>query len=147
MLDDKQFEEKLALARANAQAIASTHPQATSAFFDADKGSGGKVVIIFNDESEYAFPPKLVQGLEDATSDHLANIEIDPSGLGLHWGELDVDLDIPALMNGIYGSKAWMQQLARKGGESTSDAKVAASRANGRKGGRPRKKALTTAHK
>ena len=62
-------------------------------------------------------------------------------GYGLHWEKLDADLSIPALIVGIFGSKAWMQELARRGGASTSPAKAAAARANGAKGGRPRKSA------
>ncbi|MEH2057197.1 MAG: hypothetical protein V7K97_13770 [Nostoc sp.] len=40
-------------------------------------------------------------------------------------------MSIPALMNGIFGSKKWMAELARKGGSSTSFAKSEASRLNG----------------
>ena len=42
-------------------------------------------------------------------------------------------------MNGIFGTKAWMNELARRAGSVTSPAKAAAARANGAKGGRPRK--------
>ena len=39
----------------------------------------------------------------------------------------------------LFGTKAWMSELARRGGRITSPAKAAAARANGAKGGRPRK--------
>jgi len=39
-------------------------------------------------------------------------------------------------MAGIFGTKTYM---ARRAGQATSPAKVAAARANGAKGGRPRK--------
>lgn len=59
-------------------------------------------------------------------------------GYGLHWEELDVDLSLPGLMAGIFGTRTWM---ARRAGQATSAAKAAAARANGAKGGRPRKAA------
>jgi hypothetical protein len=41
----------------------------------------------------------------------LAYIEITPSGLGLHWPKLDADLYLPSLMEGIFGSPRWMDNL------------------------------------
>lgn len=42
-------------------------------------------------------------------------------------------------MNGVFGTRKWMSELARRAGRATSPAKAAAARANGAKGGRPRK--------
>jgi len=51
-------------------------------------------------------------------------------------------LYVPALVSGIFGTRAWMtRELARAGGRKTSEAKTVAARANGAKGGRPRKAA------
>jgi len=76
--------------------------------------------------------------LEDAADDQLAEIEVLGAGYGLHWESLDVDLSIPGLLAGIFGTSAYM---ARRAGQATSPAKAAAARANGAKGGRPRKMA------
>jgi hypothetical protein len=51
---------------------------------------------------------------------------------------LDVDHYIPALLEGVFGTKRWMSELGRRGGSKTSAAKAAAARENGRRGGRPR---------
>ena len=72
----------------------------------------------------------------------LAEIEITPSGLGLHWPRLDADVYVPGFMKGIYGTRRWMAALlGAEGGKSSSPAKAAAARTNGAKGGRPRKQA------
>jgi hypothetical protein len=85
------------------------------------------------------FPASLMEGLAGALPEDLADIEITPAGLGLHWPKLDADVYIPALLNGIFGSRRWMAaQLGAAGGRVRSKSKSAASRANGRKGGRPR---------
>lgn len=59
-------------------------------------------------------------------------------GYALRWETLDVDFTVPGLLAGIIGTKKYMASLA---GRATSPAKAAAARANGAKGGRPRKAA------
>ena len=54
-----------------------------------------------------SFPVHLLQGLQGATPEQLAEVEISPSGYGLHWESLDADLAVPALMSQIFGSGAW----------------------------------------
>ncbi|MGD0777782.1 MAG: DUF2442 domain-containing protein, partial [Candidatus Solibacter sp.] len=84
--------------------------------------------------------PSDVEGLEDANAAQLSEIEISPSGFGIHFPAVDADLYVPGLLEGILGSKTWMAaRLGQIGGQSRSRAKKAASRANGKLGGRPRK--------
>jgi hypothetical protein len=98
-----------------------------------------RVAVVLN-TGVPSFPVRLAEGLADASPDHLADIEISPAGLGLHWPALDADLYVPALLQGVFGSKSWMARvLGAQGGRARTVAKVAASRENGRKGGRPRK--------
>jgi hypothetical protein len=112
-----------------------SEPRAAAARYDRQSG---RVIVDLTNGCTFAFPPRLAQGLEDATDDQLAAIEILGQGYGLHWEALDVDLSLPGLMAGIFGTKAYM---ARRAGQATSAAKAAAARANGAKGGRPRKSA------
>jgi hypothetical protein len=70
----------------------------------------------------------------------LDEIEISPSGFGIHFPKLDADLYLPAILHGFLGSRKWMaSRLGQAGGKSRSAAKQKASRANGKLGGRPRK--------
>jgi hypothetical protein len=112
-----------------------SEPRAAAARYDR---KAGRIVVDLTNGCTFAFPPRLAQGLEEATDDQLAEVEILGQGYGLHWEALDVDLSLPGLMAGIFGTKAYM---ARRAGQATSAAKAAASRANGAKGGRPRKAA------
>ncbi|KQT86535.1 hypothetical protein ASG60_15765 [Methylobacterium sp. Leaf469] len=113
----------------------STEPRAASASYDRQNGH---VVIVLTNGCTFSFPPRLVQGLESADDDTLADIELLGAGYGLHWGDLDVDMSVPGLLAGIFGTRAFM---AAHAGRATSAAKASASRANGAKGGRPRKSA------
>jgi hypothetical protein len=100
----------------------------------------GRIVVELSNGTAFAFPPAEAQGLEHARPADLDAIEITPEGLGLHFPALDADLYVPALAAGITGSERWMAaRLGSRGGSSRSAAKVAASRENGRRGGRPRK--------
>lgn len=111
-------------------------PRAAAARYDRQHG---RVVIELTNGCTFTFPPQLAQGLENATDDQLAQIEILGPGYGLHWEELDADLSIHGLLTGLFGTKAYM---AKQAGQTKSPAKAAAARVNGAKGGRPRKAAL-----
>jgi hypothetical protein len=115
--------------------IIETEPRAAAAHYDRQLD---RVIVDLTNGCAFAFPPRIAQGLEQATPEQLAGVEILGMGYGLHWGAVDVDLSIPGLMAGIFGTKAYM---ARRAGQATSPAKAAAARANGTKGGRPRKTA------
>jgi hypothetical protein len=103
----------------------------------------GRVIVMLNTGVELAFPAGLAEELAGAAPEQLAEIEISPAGLGLHWPLLDADVYVPALLQGIFGSKNWMaRQMGANGGRARTEAKVAAARKNGLKGGRPRKQAV-----
>ncbi len=100
-----------------------------------------RIVVTLNTAVDVSFSPRDAQGLENASAEQLAAIEITPPGFALHWPKLDADLYIPAMLEGILGSRRWMAaRLGAAGGRSRSKAKAAASRENGKLGGRPAKK-------
>jgi hypothetical protein len=100
-----------------------------------------RLVIDLSTGLSIMFKPHDAQGLEEAKPEQLAKIEISPSGFDIHFPNLDVDLYLPGLLEGFLGSRRWMaSQLGKRGGQSISAAKTAASRSNGKRGGRPRKK-------
>jgi len=110
-------------------------PRGTAAHYDRQLD---RVIVELTNGCTFAFPPRLAQGLEKATKDQLAQVELLGAGSGLHWEVLDADLSIPDLLAGLFGTKAFM---ARHAGRATSPAKAAAARANGARGGRPPKAA------
>ena len=135
IMTDRQFET----AEARGRKLLGNEPRASSARYDR---RSDRVVIELLNGCAYAFPAHLVQDLQGASKDDLASIETDTSGLNLHWPALDADLYVPALVAGIFGTRAWMAgELARIAGSRKSPAKTTAARANGAKGGRPRKTA------
>lgn len=108
-------------------------PRAMAARYDA---TANRIIVDLTSGATFAFPPALVEFLQDATPEQLAGVEVQGAGFGLHWEALDVDYTVAGLMNGIFGTARWM---AARAGQATSSAKAQASRENGKKGGRPRK--------
>ena len=102
----------------------------------------GQLTVLQSTPIDVMFSPQSAQGLEGAKPAQLGSIEISPSGLGLHFPKLDADLYLPALMDGWLGSRRWMAaRMGEQGGRARSVAKRAASRENGKLGGRPGKAA------
>jgi hypothetical protein len=102
----------------------------------------GKICALSPNALKPAFPPHLADGLDKVRPSDLADNEIMPAGLGLHWPRLDADVYLPALMSGVFGSPRWIAgQMGRKGGSARTAAKAEAARANGQRGGRPGKAA------
>jgi len=127
--DVQQAQKRMAALRENGFAVSARYDRRTS-----------RIVVNLNTGVQIAFPTRLAEGLADASPDDLAEIEVAPAGLGLHWPKLDADVYVPALLQGVLGSKRWMAaELGAAGGKARSRTKAAAARENGRKGGRPRK--------
>ena len=130
--------DEIEAANARASAQQANTPIAIAAHYDA---RAGRIVIDLSTGLSIMFNPHDAQGLEKAKPEHLTKIEISPSGFGIHFPALDADLYLPSLLEGFMGSRKWMaDQLGKTGGGSTSVAKANASRANGKKGGRPKKR-------
>jgi hypothetical protein len=77
--------------------------------------------------------------MENATAKQLQNIEILGRGTGINFPDIDAGFYVPSLIEGVYGNRRWMSELGKRGGSARTEAKQIASRANGAKGGRPRK--------
>jgi hypothetical protein len=124
------------LANARAKELQEALPKAVSARYDR---KSGRIVINLSSRLILSFSPSDAQGLENAKPSQLDEIEITPSGFGIHFPKLDADLHVLGLLEGFLGSKKWMAaRLGHIGGQSRSRAKRAASRSNGKLGGRPK---------
>jgi hypothetical protein len=133
----KVSKDEFEAANARAAARLRKAPCATKVRYERKRD---RVVIGLNTGIEVAFRPRDAQGLEHAKPDQLDRIEISPSGLGIHFPKLDADIYLPALLEGLLGSKRWIAaEHGKIGGSASTRAKAAAARRNGKLGGRPRK--------
>src|ERR1700689_705204 len=108
-------------------------PRVVAAHYDRKTG---RIVVQLSSKLIVSFSPADAEGLEGAQPSQLKDIEISPSGFGIHFPAVDADLYVPGLLEGFLGSKAWMASwLGQRGGRSKSRAKKAAAKANGSLGG------------
>jgi hypothetical protein len=130
--------DQYARAKAKGERRRLQEPYAVKARYD---GRQQRIVVDLNTGLTVVFPPSIVEGLQDARPRDLRDIEITPSGFGLHFPRLDADIYLPGILAGTFGSRRWMAaQLGKQGGGVRSAAKASAARSNGKLGGRPRKR-------
>lgn len=130
-------EADFAAAEARGRDVLTAEPRALRASYDA---ASGRVTVDLVNGCTYIFPAHLVEDLATAPPQDLAQVVVEGVGFNLYWPALEVDLYVPGLVAGVFGTVDWTKRaLARAGGRATSEAKAAAARANGTKGGRPRK--------
>lgn len=123
---------EIAAARERGRVYRATQPYAVSARYDA---KSERIVVELTSGATFAFPPRLVEGSAGSAAAHLAEVELLGDGEALHWETLDVDYSVAA-----WSTASRRRSLdAARACRTTSLAKAAAARANGAKGGRPRK--------
>lgn len=81
-------------------------------------------------------PRSMIPHVKEASRSLAAGVTLSPMGSSLHWEALDMDFSVPGLIREVFG----ITEPLRRAGATKSPARAAASKANGRLGGRPRKK-------
>jgi hypothetical protein len=110
--------------------------RARTARYDARHG---RIVVELTNDVVFAFPVRALPALRRATPQALRQVALSPSGSALHWPTLDLDLSVVGLLLAAIDPAERTRALASLAGRATSPAKAEAARANGAKGGRPRK--------
>ncbi len=127
----RQFEE----ARRAGQRALKTEPRAASAAYDP---ATREVRVRMHNGASFAIPVRMLEELDGASDEDLAEVKVPPSGYGLGWPALDVHIAVTGILEAAFGSVV-RSGIARKAGSTRSSAKSRASRENGKKGGRPPK--------
>ena len=105
--------DNFASANRRARGLQASMPRAVSARYDR---KSGRIVIQLSSHRDVSFSPRDAQGLEKATPAQLKEIEITPSGFGIHFPKLDADLYLPCNSGGLSrlqemdGIQAWRRR-------------------------------------
>jgi hypothetical protein len=129
--------ERYAEARARGKARAADPSAVVAARYDSDADA---IELRFSGGGSMSIPRRMVPGLERASGSKVGSLVVSPAGDALSWPSLDVDVYVPGLVERAFGTRLFAASTGRRGGRRRSKAKAAAAKANGAKGGRPRKR-------
>jgi hypothetical protein len=133
-----------ALAAGRAEAEAEFRARAVRYLADRDV-----VEIVTTRNAGFLIPRQWIGALQAVPPEELAKLEVWPDGSAIELEDRDIHISVHGLMAEVLPAmlppRAVAAMFASRGGKATSDAKQSSARANGRKGGRPRKTAKTEA--
>lgn len=101
--------------------------------------ASGYIMMLLTNERLFGVLSGSIPALSHAPPAQLALVELSPSGDGLHWEALNVDLSVPGLLIETLKRSEIATAWAKQVGKIKSPERAKASRANGAKGGRPKK--------
>lgn len=130
-------------------------PRAASVRYDE---ASGLVMITLTTGAVVGLPPAALSIPDGATPEQMAGWTIANGGEHVYWHDIDGGNSVPgAILMTLFGRDLWrmwshdwdaryqeakariLAEMRAKGGRARTPAKVAAAKANGKKGGRPRK--------
>lgn len=105
--------------------------------------STGHVVLQLTNDASFRVPVSVFPDVAESSDAVRRTVRLSDDRRGLRWDRLDSEYKSPYLMGVLLGPVAWRQALVSAFAGIKSPAKARAARANGAKGGRPRKHATT----
>lgn len=121
-LSEEEFERQFAEATRRGKEALKTEIQARHACYDH---ATHRLVLELKNGATHSVPCHLLQGLRDADPADIAEVELGLRGASLHWEKLNWDFTVGGLVRGIFGTKKWMAELARRREPGKTPAKVA----------------------
>jgi hypothetical protein len=128
-------DQEIAEARARGARMRAAGLAATSVRFDAEKR---RLVMELSNGNLFGVPVSALPSIAGATDADLASVELLGETI-VHIESLDADYSVAGLIQNAFGPTLAARALGSSGGRSVSAEKAAAARANGAKGGRPRR--------
>jgi|ERR1700733_3612876 len=129
---------ELEAARRRSEEAARVEPRAERIEYDRRHK---RLIINLRRGAVVAIPIVLIEELQGATPRQLAEIRPSRNGGAVVNDELDVHISLKGLLRDLVGLTGAASVMGAEGGKAKSPAKASAARANGKRGGRPRKNA------
>jgi len=132
-LNDAEFDRQFLAAARRGDYRLQYQPRAVAVHYQP---RGRRVFVELNNGSTFIFPSDVVERIAGAAPPALASVRLLGPGTAIEWPRLDVQLSVAELLNGVFGTRAWMKRLTKNG----SGGKLAPARsrkrasANGQRG-------------
>jgi len=107
-INEAEFERQFVEATKRGEKSLREEPRAIAVRYDKKQK---RVIIDLNTGATYIFPPRLAQGLSQATDEELGDVKILGHGFALEWTKLDEHFSVKGLLAGVFGNKVWMENL------------------------------------
>lgn len=137
-LSSTEIDAELDAARARTKMARASGRRAVTATYDAKHQ---RLMLLLTSGIIIGIPVAQIKSLAKVPAAQLKRVSVTPTGSGISWNDLDIDLTLEGLLTHAFGRSTFARSLGRLGGAATTEAKVSAARDNGKKGGRPRKHA------
>lgn len=129
-------DEELSQAIAAGRRRRATERRATGVRYDSDRDA---VEIELTDGAAVRLPRSMVEEFRDVPPADMTKLRVSPAGYGIKLDEHDIDINVHGLIAALATLGDAASSLGKLGGAARSAAKRVSARANGAKGGRPRK--------
>lgn len=113
-----------------------TERRAASVRYDPGRDA---IEIELTDGAGVRLPKAMVEEFRDVPPADMAKIRVSPAGYGIRLDEHDVYISVHGLIGALATTADMAGSLGKIGGAAKTEAKRVSARANGAKGGRPRK--------
>jgi Protein of unknown function (DUF2442) len=129
-------DEELSRAIAAGRCRRATERRATAVRYNSDRDA---VEIELTDGAAVRLPRAMVEEFRDVPPADMAKLRVSPAGYGIKLDEHDIDISVHGLIAALATPGEAAASLGKLGGAARSEAKRVSARANGAKGGRPKK--------
>lgn len=129
-------DEELSQAIAAGRRRRATERRAAGVRYDSDRDA---VEIELTDGAAVRLPRAMVEEFRDVPPADMTKLRVSPAGYGIKLDERDIDISVHGLIAALATPGDAASSLGKLGGAARSEAKRVSARANGVKGGRPRK--------
>ena len=141
-ITDAEYAAALAAGRAEME----TEIRAQTVRYVPDRDA---IEVVTTRNAGFLIPRQWIGALQDVTTEDLVRLEIWPDGSAIEIEDRDIHISVHGLLSAVLTAmlppRAIAAIFASRGGKATSEAKRISAQENGRRGGRPRKKAKTKA--
>jgi hypothetical protein len=133
-----------ALAAGRAEMETEIRVQAVRYVLDRDA-----IEVVTTRNAGFLIPRQWIGALQDVTTEDLMRLEVWPDGAAIEIEDRDIHISVHGLLSAVLSAmlppRAIAAIFASRGGKATSEAKRISAQENGRRGGRPRKRAKNKA--